>query len=115
MSATKKADWYYVRTGCTACSKVNGFLEAEGIEVAERVPASRKLQAGDAEVLLADASKLIAAKGKQLSEFDVSGAVPQEAVEAMLGPTGNLRAPTIRVGKTLLVGFNQDAFEAVFG
>jgi hypothetical protein len=33
----------------------------------------------------------------------------------MLGPTGNLRAPTIRRGKTVLVGFNEEVFEQVFG
>ena len=33
-----------------------------------------------------------------------------ELLAAMLGPTGNLRAPAIRRGKTLLVGFNEDAF-----
>jgi len=33
----------------------------------------------------------------------------------MLGPTGNLRAPTIRRGKTVIVGFNEDAFGELFG
>ena len=33
----------------------------------------------------------------------------------MLGPTGNLRAPCLRVGKTVLVGFNEEAYTAVFG
>jgi hypothetical protein len=28
----------------------------------------------------------------------------------MIGPTGNLRAPTIQVGETLLVGFHEDEF-----
>ena len=44
------------------------------------------------------------------------GGIPLDpaAAEAMLGPTGNLRAPTMTVGKTLVVGFNEDAFEAVF-
>ena len=28
----------------------------------------------------------------------------------MLGPTGRLRAPTLRVGRTLLVGFAEDAY-----
>jgi hypothetical protein len=28
----------------------------------------------------------------------------------MLGPTGNLRAPCLRVGKTVLVGFNEEAY-----
>ena len=31
----------------------------------------------------------------------------------MLGPTGNLRAPTLRAGKTLIVGFNEDAYSSV--
>ena len=32
----------------------------------------------------------------------------------MLGPTGNLRAPTLRVGKTVIVGFNDEAYASVF-
>ncbi len=32
----------------------------------------------------------------------------------MLGPTGNLRAPAIRRGKTLLVGFNEEAYASLF-
>jgi hypothetical protein len=35
------------------------------------------------------------------------------AVQAMLGPTGNLRAPTARVGKTLVVGFNEDVYSGL--
>ena len=31
----------------------------------------------------------------------------------MLGPTGNLRAPTVRCAGTLLVGFNEEQFAAV--
>lgn len=28
----------------------------------------------------------------------------------LLGPTGNLRAPTIKRGKTLYVGFSEDSY-----
>jgi hypothetical protein len=45
----------------------------------------------------------------------VAKSIPKDAVAAMLGPTGNLRAPTARVGKTLLVGFNEDTYKGVFG
>lgn len=76
--------------------------------------ASKKLQASDAKSLLDDASKLIAMKGKKVSEFDVSSKVSDDAIEAMLGPTGNLRAPTIKAGKTYLVGFNEDVFSETF-
>ena len=77
--------------------------------------ASRKLQASDASRLLREAAELIAMKGRKVSRFDVSSGVSSEAVEAMLGPTGNLRAPTIKVGKTCLVGFNEEVFSETFG
>ena len=33
----------------------------------------------------------------------------------MLGPTGNLRAPTIKKGKTVLMGFHEETYQAVLG
>ena len=60
------------------------------------------------------ASKVIVCKGKKVSEFK-GGSAGKDVVEAMLGPTGNLRAPTIRRGKTVLVGFNEDVFGEIFG
>ena len=61
------------------------------------------------------ASLVVVAKGKKVSEFKPGGKAGKEIVEAMLGPTGNLRAPTIRSGKTVLVGFNDDVFSARLG
>jgi len=56
------------------------------------------------------ASRLYVAKGKKLDEFQLANSAPKAAVDAMLGPTGNLRAPCLRVGKTVLVGFNEHAY-----
>ena len=78
------------------------------------MPASCKLQADDARDLLKSATRLIVMKGRKVSEFDVSASVAQDAVDAMLGPTGNLRAPTIRVGSTYLVGYNDSIYEEIF-
>ena len=111
----RKAEWFYLRTGCTACSRASGFLEAGSIDIDEKVPASRKLQAEDARTLLTSADRLIVMKGKQVAEFDLTAGIPDGAVEAMLGPTGNLRAPTIRTDRLLLVGFNDQVFNEVFG
>lgn len=36
-----------------------------------------------------------------------------ELAAHLLGPTGNLRAPTIKQGDTLYVGFNEDAYRAL--
>ena len=78
------------------------------------MPASRKLQKEDAKALLEDASRLIVAKGRKVEEFTAGDNASADAVNAMLGPTGNLRAPTARVGKTLVVGFNDEIYGKIF-
>lgn len=90
-------------------------MEANGIAIDETIPASRKLQADDARALLKGAKKLVVAKGKKVSEFELGSRISADTVAAMLGPTGNLRAPTAIVGKTVLVGFNDEAYSDVFG
>jgi len=90
-------------------------MDARGLEAKEKVPASRKLGRDVAEAMLAESTALHVAKGKKLTTFKGDELQSDDAVNAMLGPTGNLRAPTLRVGKTLLVGFNEDLFTDVFG
>jgi hypothetical protein len=85
-------------------------LDANGIEPAENVPASKKLGKADAARMAREASKVIVAKGKKVTEFKPGGKASADLVAAMLGPTGNLRAPTARAGKLLLVGYNEDAY-----
>ncbi len=56
------------------------------------------------------------AKGKKFQVYDLKNE-PMDAAglaEVALGPTGNLRAPTIRKGKTCFVGFNEEAYDAHF-
>ena len=89
-------------------------MDANGIEPRETVLASKKLGKKDAAAIAKAASKVIVAKGKKVSEFKPAGKASDEIVEAMLGPTGNLRAPTLRKGKTVIVGFNDEVFEKVF-
>ncbi len=83
--------------------------------MAETVPASRKLQRGDALELLKKADRAAVAKGRKLREFSGADITSDAAVTAMLGTTGNLRAPTMVVGDTLLVGFNEALFTEIFG
>ena len=45
---------------------------------------------------------------------DISGD-PDGVAAAILGPTGNLRAPAIRMGKTLVVGFEAEMYGSLFG
>jgi arsenate reductase-like glutaredoxin family protein len=81
--------------------------------VLETVPA-KKTRIGPAEALklLTGIDRLIAARGQKIVEFELKEDRPDDAtlLAHLLGPTGNLRAPTARVGRTLLVGFNPDVY-----
>ena len=80
--------------------------------ILETVSAREKLGAADALRLSRNSGRVIIAKGKNVVAFDMNKDAPsdKELLAHMLGPTGNLRAPAIRRGKTLLVGFNEDAY-----
>ena len=90
-------------------------MDALGIEAKETVSASKKLGRDHAEELANQASKVVVMKGKKISEFKPGGQASEECVAAMLGPTGNMRAPTLRFGKLVLVGFNQDIYDKLLG
>ncbi len=71
----------------------------------------------EALILAAKAQKLVAAKGKTIIRVDLGpkGATKEEMAALMMGPTGNLRAPTLLVGKTLIVGFNEEIYQEMLG
>ena len=90
-------------------------MDDHSIEPKETVSASAKLGKKDAAAMAKAASRVVVAKGKKISEFKPGGKAGADVVAAMLGPTGNLRAPCVKVGKTVLVGFNEEAYGDVFG
>ena len=63
--------------------------------------------------LLAQVEQVHAAKGKIVLHFDLRHADVNEVLAAILGPTGNLRAPAFRKQKTLVVGFNEATYHLV--
>ena len=81
------------------------------------VDAKAKLGAKDALHLASKASVVIVAKGKKVVTFSMKKDRPDNAtlLSHLLGPTGNLRAPTIVKGKTVLVGFNDEVYTKLFG
>lgn len=76
----------------------------------------RKLGRADALRLAREAERVVVAKGQKIVRFDMKNAPPDEEtlLKHLLGPSGNLRAPTIRTGTTLLVGFHADAYRESF-
>jgi arsenate reductase-like glutaredoxin family protein len=69
----------------------------------------------DALKLALQADEIYVSKGKRVIHFDMRVDKPtnEELLAQILGPTGNLRAPTLRVGKTLLVGFDKETYGEV--
>lgn len=83
------------------------------MEVAERVDA-RKVRYGEREALALAQSvdEIISLRGKKVVRVDMRGRPGRdEILGALLGPSGNLRAPTARCGRTLIVGFSPGAYD----
>ena len=59
--------------------------------------------------------EIYVAKGQKVVHVDLKGSRPARAelLAFLLGPTGGLRAPTLRVGRTLLVGFHAEAYAKI--
>ncbi len=111
-----KIDWYYHRKNCQTCARADAFLESAGATVASQVDARKeRLGNEDALKLAHEASHVYVAKGKKVLQFDMKKSPPtdEELLAAMIGPTGNLRAPTIQRGKKLFVGMNEEEFAKV--
>lgn len=84
----------------------------------EEVNAKKDTRQKDGALKLAkEVNEVYAAKGKKVVYFNLKRDKPgdDELAKVLLGPTGNLRAPTLRKGKTLIVGFDQETYEKIFG
>lgn len=70
--------------------------------------------AAAARKLLDEVGTVYVGRGKKFAKHASADLkVSDEAMKTMLGPTGNLRAPTLRLGRTLVVGFCAPMFEEV--
>jgi arsenate reductase-like glutaredoxin family protein len=81
--------------------------------VVEQVNAGKqKLSPSQALKLAHSVRHVFVAKGKKLVHFDMKKSPPADAElkQLMIGPSGNLRAPTARSGDRLFVGFNPEEY-----
>ena len=114
----RRIDWYYRRNSCTTCAKADAYLEGRGLTAKEVVDA-RKEKLGKREIaqILRRSNRVVAVKGKSVLDWDLKRDPPLEKdlYAALLGPMGNLRAPAARSGKTLVVGFSDEAWNLALG
>jgi arsenate reductase-like glutaredoxin family protein len=76
-----------------------------------------RLKENEALELVAGVDELYASKGTRVVHLDLKRDAPSRAelLALLLGPTGNLRAPTLQKGRTLVVGFDPATYATVFG
>ncbi|RMG39223.1 MAG: hypothetical protein D6725_05620 [Planctomycetota bacterium] len=69
-----------------------------------------KLSVDEALALVKAARRLYVAKGKKVLEFDMQKSPPpdEDLRKLITGPTGNVRAPILRRGNKVFVGFNEE-------
>ena len=98
------------------CAKTQGFLAKHKVSVAQRADAKKATIKGAAALGVLDGvDELYVAKGKKVEHVDLKRAKPDRAtlLGLLLGPTGNLRAPVLRKGRTLVVGFDAETYRKV--
>jgi len=111
-------DWLYRRNNCDTCAKADSYLSQHQVEIKATTDARKERQGEAAALALAKTvDVIITVKGKSYSKLDLKKDKPSKKtlLAALLGPTGNLRAPTFRKGKTLFVGFNPEGYGEVLG
>ncbi len=98
------------------CAKTQGFLARHKVTVTEQADAKKATIKGAAALDVLDGvDDLYVAKGKKVEHVDLKKAKPDRAtlLGLLLGPTGNLRAPTVRRGRTLIVGYDEATYKTV--
>ena len=64
--------------------------------------------------LIREVSQLLVAKGKKVIEFDHVAEGQSAVLSQIMGPSGNLRAPTLRIGDRFVVGFSEELYAKFF-
>jgi arsenate reductase-like glutaredoxin family protein len=94
-----------------SCTRAQEFLAQAKATIATTIDAKKqRYSEKDAIALARTAAELFVAKGKNVTHVDLVRSPPSDAELArlLLGPSGNLRAPAIRSGRTLYIGFSPE-------
>ena len=88
------------------------MLDATKARVATtRMARSEPLSEKDVRSLLKEVDEVVIAKGKSARTVPARDAT----LDDLRGPTGNFRAPMMRIGRRLLVGFHEETLRKELG
>jgi arsenate reductase-like glutaredoxin family protein len=113
---TRVLDWFYSRSGCKACSKAKEFLDRNGILPAVVANANRvRFDRLRAFRLAKQVDEVYATRRKFIVHLNLKSPKCDGATlaRAILGPSGNLRAPAFRSGRTMVVGWDEGTYVRV--
>jgi arsenate reductase-like glutaredoxin family protein len=70
------------------------------------------ISAAQALALAREVDEIVATRGRQVVRLDLrkEKSDTETLKKLLIGPSGNLRAPTLRIGRTLLVGFDEETY-----
>lgn len=63
--------------------------------------------------LIHASESITTARGKKVQAWDPAADDREMIMKQVMGPSGNLRAPTLKIGSKTLVGFNPDLYESL--
>lgn len=112
----KKVDWSYHRRNCNTCALAQEFLTSNKVKVAEQVDARTvPIPREEALRFARQFDEIVALKGKAVRRLSIKKDKPgdDDIAALVIGPSGKLRAPSLQVGKTLLVGFDESVYREV--
>ncbi len=83
------------------------MLRGRKVRVLEERSARNAMSVAEVQELIAGVDEVWIARGKRVEKLPASAAKPDD----LRGPTGNFRAPMLRRGRRLLVGFHAASVE----
>ena len=98
-----------------SCTKARAALEQNNLSLA-REQNARKERIDDEAAwhIAAKVQEVCVAKGKRVVRFVPGPDTRTEILAAVMGPSGNLRAPALLAGNRLWVGYSDALYEALF-
>jgi arsenate reductase-like glutaredoxin family protein len=86
--------------------------------VKDKVDAKKQVIGREAAIALArESTEIVAARGKTVKRLDprAPGVTDEDIAALVIGPSGNLRAPALRVDGKLVIGFEPGMYQEFFG
>ena len=88
------------------------FLDTHNLQPESRTDARKEqMDASAVWDLMGRAERIVVAKGRRVVTFVPTEDTQESILKAVMGRSGNLRAPTLRSGEIFFVGFNSTLYE----